>query len=173
MVFEAEMAGRDMTINPVTLNGDGDDRFAPFGTCFRLVPAVGRIEVPLQFEGDKAVGTSTLTIIVAPFVGSMMGGIRRIERHPFSVQAFLPLDAQPVVTFVAPPGEPPHHVEQITAFVVPPGHGIAYRAGTWHSGLMGLEADVNVATFIRRIADGSDTEFAELPFNLDLTEGTR
>jgi ureidoglycolate hydrolase len=163
------MAARDMTISPVTLRGDRDDRFAPFGTCFSLVPTAGRIGIPLQFEGEKAVGDSTLTIIVAPFARSV-GGISRIERHPFSVQAFLPLGAQPMVTFVAPPGEPPHHVEQVAAFVVPAGHGIAYRAGTWHSGLMGLEGDVNVATFIRRIGDGSDTEFADLPFNLNLTE---
>jgi ureidoglycolate hydrolase len=163
------MTARNMTISPVTLSGDRDDRFAPFGTCFSLVPAAGRIGIPLQFEGEKAVGASTLTIIVAPFARSM-GGISRIERHPFSVQAFLPLDAQPVVTFVAPPGEPPHQVDQITAFVMPAGHGIAYRAGIWHSGLMGLEGDVNVATFIRRIDDGSDTEFADLPFNLSLTE---
>ena len=158
-----------MTIGPVTLSGGGDDRFAPFGICFSLVPTAGRIGIPLQFEGEKAVGASTLTIIVAPFARNM-GGISRIERHPFSVQAFLPLAAQPMVTFVAPPGEPPHRVEQIAAFIVPAGHGIAYRAGTWHSGLMGLEGEVNVATFIRRIDDGSDTEFADLPFNLNLTE---
>ena len=158
-----------MTISPVILSGDRDDRFAPFGTCFSLVPTDGRIGIPLQFEGEKAVGASTLTIIVAPFARSV-GGISRIERHPFSVQAFLPLSAQPMVTFVAPQGEPPHQVDQIAAFVVPAGHGIAYRAGTWHSGLMGLEGDVNVATFIRRIGDGSDTEFADLPFNLNLTE---
>ena len=161
-----------MTISPVTLSGDHDDRFAPFGICFSLVPTTGRINVPLQFEGVKAVGASTLTIIVAPFARSM-GGISRIERHPFSVQAFLPLSAQPMVTFVAPPGKPPHHVEQLAAFVVPAGHGIAYRAGTWHSGLMGLEGDVQVATFIRRIDDGSDTEFADLSFNLNLTERVR
>ena len=161
-----------MMINPVTLGGDRDDRFVPFGTCFSLVPTAGRINVPLQFEGVKAVGASTLTIIVAPFARSM-GGISRIERHPFSVQAFLPLSAQPMVTFVAPPGEPPHDVGQIAAFVVPAGHGLAYRAGTWHSGLMGLEGDVQVATFIRRIDDGSDTEFADLPFNLKLTERVR
>lgn len=158
-----------MTISPVTLSGDSDDRFAPFGTCFSLVPTDGRIGIPLQFEGEKAVGESTLTIVVARFARSV-GGISRIERHPFSVQAFLPLGAQPTVTFVAPPGEPPHHVDQIAAFVVPAGHGIAYRAGTWHSGLMGLESDVNVAAFIRRIDDGSDTEFANLPFNLNLSE---
>jgi ureidoglycolate hydrolase len=156
-------------ISPLTLTGHSDVRFDPFGTCFSLAPAAGRISIPLQFEGESAVGASTLTIIVAPFLGSMKG-ISRVERHPFSVQAFLPLDARPVVTFVALPGEPPRHAEQFAAFVVPAGHGIAYRAGTWHSGLMGLEADVNVATFIRRIDDGSDTEFADLSFNLKLTE---
>ena len=163
------MAAPDIEISPVTLTEDGDDGFAPFGICFSLVSMTGRIDIPLQFEGEPAAGTSTLTIIVAPFARSM-GGISRIERHPFSVQAFLPLTARPMVTFVAPPGKPPRHAEQIAAFVVPVGHGIAYRAGTWHSGLMGLEAAVNVATFVRRIDDGSDTEFADLPFNLHLTE---
>jgi ureidoglycolate hydrolase len=163
------MAARDIMISPVTLTGDGDDRFVPFGICFPLVSTTGRIEIPLQFEAEPVAGASTLTIIVAPFAASMRG-ITRIERHPFSVQAFLPLVAQPVVTFVAPAGEPPRHAEQFAAFVVPAGHGIAYRAGTWHCGLMGLEAAVNVATFVRRIADGSDTEFADLPFNLTLKE---
>jgi ureidoglycolate hydrolase len=163
------MAARDIMIDPVTLNENGDDRFARFGICFRLVSTTGRIDVPLQFEGEPVAGTSTLTIIVAPFARSM-SGISRIERHPFSVQAFLPLSAQPMVTFVAPPGKPPRHAEQIAAFVVPAGHGVAYRAGTWHCGLMGLEAAVNVATFVRRIGDGSDTEFADLSFNLHLTE---
>jgi ureidoglycolate hydrolase len=156
-------------ISPVVLTGDGDNRFAPFGVCFSLLPMTGRVEVPLQFEGEPAAGTSALAIIVAPFARSMRG-ISRIERHPFSVQAFLPLSPRPMVTFVAPPGEPPRHAEQIAAFVVPAGQGIAYRAGTWHSGFMGLEAAVNVASFVRRIADGSDTEYADLSFNLNVTE---
>jgi ureidoglycolate hydrolase len=168
VVFKAEMADSNRMISPLTLAGD-DSRFAPFGNCFSLVPTAGRINVPLQFEGELAKGSSTLAIIVAPCIRSM-GVINRIERHPFSVQAFLPLGAQPMVTFVARPGEPPRHAEEITAFVVPAGHGIAYRAGTWHSGLMGLDADVNVATFIRRIGDGSDTEFADLSFDLKLPE---
>jgi ureidoglycolate hydrolase len=163
------MAARDIAISPIALTGDGDERFAPFGVCFSLASTGGRIAVPLQFEGEPAAGASTLTIITTPFVRGL-DGISRIERHPSSVQAFLPLNPQPMVTFVAPPGEPPRDAGQIAAFVVPAGHGIAYRTGTWHSGLMGLEAAVNVVTFVRRIDDGSDTEFADLSFNLLLTE---
>jgi ureidoglycolate hydrolase len=163
------MAARDIAISPVILTSGGDERFAPFGICFSLVSTAGRVDVPLQFEGEPATGASALTVITAPFARSM-NGISRIERHPFSAQAFLPLSARPMVTFVAPPGEPPRHADQIAAFVVPVGHGIAYRAGTWHSGLMGLEAAVSVASFVRRIGDGTDTEFADLSFKLHLTE---
>jgi ureidoglycolate hydrolase len=157
-------------IKPVVLAGCGDGRFAPFGTCFALHPTSGRFAVPLEFEGEPVAGTSTLTIITAPFAQGT-NGIRRLERHPSSVQVFLPLVARATVTIVAPPGGLPDRPEQLSAFVVPAGHGIAYRTGTWHSGFMGLEADTSVATFIRRIGDGSDTEFLDLPFTLHLADG--
>jgi hypothetical protein len=35
---------------------------------------------------------------------------------------------------------------------------------------MGFGADTSVATFVRRIGDGSDTEFVDLPFNLHIAE---
>jgi ureidoglycolate hydrolase len=163
------MPARDVVIRPVALTGGSDARFEPFGTCFALDPTSGRVAVPLQFEGERATGTGTLTIITAPFARGT-NGMCRIERHPFSVQAFLPLSAQSTVTIVAPPGEPPASAEQFSAFVVPAGHGIAYRTGTWHGGFMGFEADTSVATFVRRIGDGSDTEFVDLPFNLHIAE---
>lgn len=165
------MPAQDVVIRPVVLSGCGDARFAPFGICFALDPTSGRAAVPLQFEGERAAGKSTLTIITAPFARAT-NGIRRIERHPFSVQAFLPLTARATVTIVAPPGDPPGSAEQFSAFVVPAGHGIAYRTGTWHSGFMGLEVDTSVATFVRRIGDGSDTELVDLPFNLRLAESS-
>jgi ureidoglycolate hydrolase len=163
------MPAQDVVIKPILLVGYADGRFAPFGTCFTLDPTTGRIAVPLQFEGERVAGTSTLTIITAPFARGT-NGIRRLERHPSSVQAFLPMVAGETVTIVAPPGEPPDCAEQLSAFVVPAGHGIAYKTGTWHSGLMGFETDMSVATFIRRIDDGSDTEFLELPFTLHLAD---
>jgi ureidoglycolate hydrolase len=163
------MVTRDVALQPIKLTGHDDSRFAPFGTCFSLNPSGGRIPVPLGSEARTTAASSTLTIITAPAVQKERD-LNRIERHPFSVQAFLPFGAQAVVTIVAVPGAPPSRPEQFTAFIVPPRHGIAYHVGTWHTGLMGLEGDETVATFVRRLEDGRDTEFADLAFNLHLAE---
>jgi ureidoglycolate hydrolase len=163
------MMVQDVLIRPVTLTGADDLRFTPFGACFALQPTSGRFPVPLTFEGESSAGTGTLTIITVPSARGM-NGVRRIECHPFSVQAFVPLTSGPVVTIVAPAGKPPTHAEQLSGFVVPAGHGIAYRTGIWHSGLMGFEEDTSVVTFVRRIDEGSDTDFAELSFNLYIAE---
>lgn len=157
----------DIALEPIALTGSNDNRFSPFGICFGLDPRFGRIPIPLQ--GQPTAGSSTLTIITAPSVRST-DFVSRIERHPFSVQAFLPFGARPTVAIVAQSGELPHHPERFTAFIVPPQHGVVYHVGTWHAGFMGLEADETVVTFVRRIDDGSDTEFADLQFNLYLAE---
>jgi ureidoglycolate hydrolase len=159
----------DAVIRSTALAAAGDARFAPFGTCFALAPMPERIPVPLQFEGEPAMGTSTLTIITALSIGST-GSIRRLERHRFSVQAFLPLTSRPVVAIVAPAGGAPSRAEHLSAFVVPVGYGIAYRTGVWHCGLMGLDGDANVASFVRRMDDGSDTEFVDLSFSMRIAE---
>ena len=158
-----------VALRPVELTGHDDSRFASFGTCFSLDPSKGRIPVPLGSEALITAGSSTLTIITAPAV-QREKDLNRIERHPFSVQAFLPLGARPVITIVALAGERPSRPEQFTAFIVPPRHGIAYHIGTWHTGLMGLHGDEPAATFVRRLEDGSDTELADLAFKLNLAE---
>jgi ureidoglycolate hydrolase len=163
------MATEDGKLQPIKLTGPDDSRFAPFGNCFSLDPSEGRIPVPLGGEALISAGSSTLTIITAPAVDQQRD-LSQIERHPFSVQAFLPLGTRPVVTIVAPAGERPSRREQFTAFIVPPRHGIAYHIGTWHTGLMGLNGDEPAATFVRRLEDGSDTELIDLAFKLNLAE---
>jgi ureidoglycolate hydrolase len=71
---------------------------------------------------------------------------------------------------VAPAGAPPAHPDQLTAFRIPAGHGVVYRTGIWHAGLMGADDDTFVATFVRRMEDASDTEFALLPFIARIAE---
>jgi len=145
-------------------------RFSKFGVCFPLGASGHPTSIPLRFEGERPLGTPTMTIIVAP-CARQIGQLRKIERHPDSVQAFLPLKPDATtVTVVAPAGPPPAHPGELVAFIIPPAHGIAYRAGIWHGSFMGLDDEVPVATYIRRLPDGSDTEIVELPFELPVAE---
>ncbi len=86
-----------------------------------------------------------------------------IERHPYSVQVFVPLGDEPLLVVAALPEIETPTVDDFVAFKVPPRHAVIYRVGTWHLGMASQTAPTTVAGFIRRIADGSDTEIRELP----------
>jgi ureidoglycolate hydrolase len=163
------MSAREVSLRLVCLASVDDGRFAPFGANFATTPVPNRVPVPLRFDGEATDGESTITVIRVPAAASV-GSIQRVERHPLSVQAFIPLGGQPLVVLVAPAGAPPAHPDQLTAFRIPAGHGVAYRTGIWHAGLMGADDDTFAATFVRRMEDASDTEFALLPFIARIAE---
>jgi ureidoglycolate hydrolase len=146
---------------------DGDARLAPYGVAFPVTPGDERIPVPLDADGGDARGALTATVIRAR-ASRAAGPLYGLERHPYSVQAFVPLGAYRLVVVAAPPGEPPSRLDQLTAIHIPAGWGIAYHPGVWHTGLMGDGMEAALVSMVRRLPDGSDTEFATLPFSIDL-----
>lgn len=63
---------------------------------------------------------------------------RLIERHPRGSQAFIPLDATPLLVVVAPAGEAPDP-DRVRAFVSNGRQGINYHRAVWHIPLIALE----------------------------------
>ena len=57
--------------------------------------------------------------------------IDMMEKHPLGSQAFIPMKETTFLVLVAPKGEKPV-IEKIKSFIVPPGNGVNYKAGTWH-----------------------------------------
>jgi ureidoglycolate lyase len=77
--------------------------------------------------------------------------IRQLERHPYSSQAFLPMDGRPSLVVVAPArddGRP--DVAAAQAFFGRPDQGLIYRPSVWHAGLTTLEAAGTFAMLIWR-----------------------
>ena len=64
--------------------------------------------------------------------------IDMMEKHPLGSQAFIPMKETTFIAFVAPIGDKPD-LNKIEAFIVPPGIGINYNAGTWHFPLISTE----------------------------------
>jgi ureidoglycolate lyase len=62
--------------------------------------------------------------------------VRWLERHLRMTQLFLPLGLEPFVMVLAPPnhdrGAALPDLDRVTAFAIPPGHGLMLRVGTWH-----------------------------------------
>ena len=64
--------------------------------------------------------------------------IDMMEKHPLGSQAFIPMKETTFLVLVAPNGEKPI-IEKIQSFIVPPGIGVNYKAGTWHFPLISTE----------------------------------
>lgn len=160
-----------MALQRIVLQSDADTRMAPYGVLFPVTPGDVRIPVPIEAADGDMRGAFTATVIRARSSLSV-GPLSGFERHPYSVQAFIPLGAHRLVALAAPRGQPPSSLDQVAAIHIPAGWGIAYHPGVWHAGLMGDGMDAPLVSLVRRIPDGSDTEFATLPFSIDPAENT-
>ena len=74
--------------------------------------------------------------------------IDMMEKHPIGSQAFIPMKETTFLVLVAPKDDKPE-IEKIKSFIVPPGIGINYKAGTWHFPLISTE-DMNFLVVDRK-----------------------
>jgi ureidoglycolate lyase len=63
--------------------------------------------------------------------------VKGLERHPWSSQAFYPLDRQPFLVVVAQPGDAPWS-SRIRVFRASGEQGVSYRPNTWHHALLAI-----------------------------------
>ncbi|WP_226575844.1 ureidoglycolate lyase [Acuticoccus sediminis] len=136
------------------------DSFAPYGALVPVPQDGARVPLPETFPGERTAGEPRLAMnAIAPAAGAVP---LMLERHPYSVQMFVPLGEEPLLAVVASPDLDRPGRGDLRAFKIPARHAVVYRAGTWHLGMAALTGPTAVAVFIRRMADGRDTEFFDL-----------
>lgn len=86
--------------------------------------------------------------------------ISMLERHPLGSQAFIPLNAEPFLIVVAPPGE--LEPQLITAFLSTDQQGINYHRGVWHHPVIALNAETDFLV-IDRGGPGNNCDEVYLP----------
>ena len=87
-----------------------------------------------------------------------------LERHEFSSQTFLPLEAGRVLIVVAPhaaSGGP--DVKRAQAFLASARQGFTYRPNTWHHGLTVLDRPARMAVFMWCDGTAADEQFVSVP----------
>lgn len=84
-------------------------------------------------------------------------GVKVMERHPLSSQAFFPLDARPYLVVVADRGE--FNVAHLRAFVAAPRQGVNYHAGVWHHFSLALDAPSDFLVIDRGGSEKNCDEF--------------
>lgn len=136
-------SAREIVAEPLTR-----EAFAPFG---EIIDTNGAASFPInqgRTERFHALATVELLgddprAILSIFRGQPLEPltITLMERHPLGSQAFVPLNNQPFLAVVAPPGDFDEFA--IRVFLVRGDQGVSYRAGTWHAPLLPLEADAD------------------------------
>jgi ureidoglycolate lyase len=136
--------------------------FAPFGTVLRP-PAEGRRDFIDEMENLRSGARARLSLAsLQP--AAMPLTVTELEAHPYSAQAFVPIEVSRYLVLVAPKaadGGP--DAERLEAFIVPASLGIVYAAGTWHHGMQALDrpGTFTVLTFVDGTA--GDDVFVPLP----------
>lgn len=150
---------RTIVAEPIT-----PEAFAPYGDVLECPAEPGRVYFDQGLaNGRPEVGASLSLAHVAP-LAEMPLSVVRMERHEFSSQSFMPLDASRYVIVVAPKaagGGP--DADKARAFWVPGDVGVTYHINVWHHPMVVLDRAARFAVVMFRDAGPRDEEFAPVP----------
>lgn len=154
-----------VTLEPLTA-----ERFAPFGHVIAPPAEPGRIDISdlLENRREHARPALTLTHAAARALPIETGVM---ERHRFSAQSFVPVEATRYVVLVAPhlPREQRPDLSLLRAFVATGAQGIVYRPDVWHHPMTALDRPAKFAVTIWRDGGADDEEFVDLPETLTIS----
>ncbi len=117
------------------------EAFAPYGQAVADPGPTNRTDYAAKlFNGRDGVEINVGVVRAMP-PASLPMQVLKMERHPQSTQAFLPLDCDRYLVVVAKgrggAGDP--DLDTLRAFVVPGDMIVNYDAGTWHCPLTSLD----------------------------------
>ena len=132
-----------ITITPKKITKENFAKFGELITTDDIKPISINDGYAKRFDGianldtSKDNGEATISIFSA-LKRTFPMKIDMMEQHPLGSQAFIPMKETTFLSFVAPNGDKPD-LAKIEAFIIPPGLGVNYKAGTWHFPLISTE----------------------------------
>ena len=142
-----------ITIKPQLITKKNFSKFGDMITTDDIKPLEINNGYAKRFDGIANLDTSkdngeTTICIFSALKRSFPMKIDMMEKHPLGSQAFVPMKETTFLVFVAPKGVKPN-LNEIEAFIVPPGIGVNYNPGTWHFPLISTE-DMNFLVVDRK-----------------------
>tara|TARA_Y100000590_G_scaffold454650_1_gene601826 strand:+ start:652 stop:1146 length:495 start_codon:yes stop_codon:yes gene_type:complete len=133
----------EITIEPKPIDKENFSKFGELVTTEGL-KSVGinngyakRFEEAVKLDTRQDRGETTISIFSA-LKRTFPMKIDMMEQHPLGSQAFIPMKETTFLVLVAPKSDKPD-LNKIKSFIVPPGIGVNYKAGTWHFPLISTE----------------------------------
>jgi len=142
-----------ITITPKKITKENFAKFGELITTDDIKPISINDGYAKRFDGianldtSKDNGEATISIFSA-LKRKFPMNIDMMEQHPLGSQAFIPMKETTFLSFVAPNADKPD-LDKIEAFIIPPGLGVNYKAGTWHFPLIATE-DMNFLVVDRK-----------------------
>ena len=142
-----------ITITPKKITKENFAKFGELITTDDIKPVSINDGYAKRFDGianldtSKDNGEATISIFSA-LKRKFPMNIDMMEQHPLGSQAFIPMKETTFLSFVAPNADKPD-LDKIEAFIIPPGLGVNYKAGTWHFPLIATE-DMNFLVVDRK-----------------------
>ena len=139
------------------------EAFRPFGDVFEAPGDYRRVYVSDALDSGRAAARPSLSVLrVKPVITPALVATR-MERHEFSSQSFIPMDAGRYLVIVAPmsaTGGPDE--SRLMAFVAHGGQGITYGMNVWHHPLTVLDRDATFAITMWLDGSATDEQFVDL-----------
>lgn len=154
-----------MTLMPtIALEPLTAERFAPFGVVLTPLDTAGRAYFDDALGDERDAARPSLSLARLDQLTRLPAEVRRMERHPWSSQSFVPLAPVPFLVVVAPHGVGGRpDVTAARAFRAEHGQGITYARNVWHHPMAALTAPAAFAVFMWRDGTIRDEEFVAVP----------
>lgn len=141
------------------------EAFKRYGTLIDAGIDVPRQNFAVPVENARADARANLCIVRPPVV-ALPFGIDTMERHPFSTQAFFPLDTTRYLVVVAEGDDAPN-LSTLAAFIVPGTQALSYASGIWHIGMAVLDSPCGMAMLVHENGSARDTDYVSVsPFTV-------
>jgi len=125
-----------VTATPIAPREIDSDAFAPFGQLLEAPGESSRLDFAGAVGNGRQDARPNLALIRARPVSDRYR-LTELERHPYSSQAFFPLDVDRYLVIVCrDDGTGSPDVSGLVAFLVKGTQAINYDVGTWHHGMV-------------------------------------
>lgn len=145
--------------------------FAPYGQLLFDPGPDNRRDYAAQLSNGRPGIDINLGVVRALPAKTLPMEVTKLERHPLSSQAFLPLDCDRYLVIAAAPQgkDGPPDLSTLRAFIAPGHVGINYNAGIWHGSLTSLDRPSTFALLMYMDGGPRDEDWFTLPEPISLS----
>ncbi|UGV28515.1 hypothetical protein E0H22_24370 [Rhodopseudomonas boonkerdii] len=139
------------------------EAFAPYGEVLRPPDAIDRQHFAADLVNLRPDARLNLSIVRSPVIDLAIE-VNELEHHPYSAQAFIPIDVDHYVVLVTLNSEDDlPELPRMKAFVATRHQGICYRPGIWHLGMTTIQRPGAFALLVYEDGTANDCLFCRIP----------